>query len=316
MSRKILLTGATGFVGSAVRARLAELPDTNLIAAVRDLSLWQSSCAAVDYDLLSSCLPDLRGVDAVIHCAARVHVMADNGPGAHHDYRVANADATVRLARHAVACGVRRFVFLSTIKVNGETTQGRGPFTVNDTPAPLDPYSQAKHEAEQALNVLAATSALEIVIIRPPLVYGPGVKANFRALMKLLDSGWPLPFGALGNRRSVIAVQNLADLTVHCLDAPSAKGVVLARDSEQPTSSELMAAICNALGRRPRLVSVPASWLRLGGAALGKGKVMSRLCDALEVSLDDTISRLGWQPPLSMHDALKQTAQAYRAEKS
>lgn len=314
MNKKVVVTGATGFVGSAVVARLAKSDNITTIAAVRSPHLWQGQTMAVGYDLLGDELPDLTDVDAVIHCAARVHVMTDTSNDSLHAYRAANRDATKRLARHAMEAGVRRFVFISTIKVNGETTQGRGPFTVRDTPAPQDPYGQTKLEAEQALMALAATSSMDIVIIRPPLVYGPGVKANFKAMMKALDQGWPLPFGALHNRRSMVAVENLADLTVHCLDAPDAVGVVMARDKEQPTTSELMEALAHALGRTPRLIPVPTSWLRFAASALGKSGLATRLCDSLEVELDETTTRLNWHPPMTLQTCLRNTAQAYRKE--
>lgn len=314
MSRSVLVTGATGFVGAEVMARLAQLPDVHPIAAVRDPERWAGPGRAVGYDLLAEALPDLAGVDAVIHCAARVHVMADTVESPLQAYRAANAEATARLATHAAACGVCRFVFLSSIKVNGETTCGRGPFTPDDVPSPQDPYGQSKLEAEQALLSLAGNGALEVAIIRPPLVYGPGVKANFRAMMKALSRGWPLPFGALHNRRSMIAVQNLADLTVHCTNAPAATGIFLARDAEQPTTTQLMAALAKALGRNPRLLPVPAAWLRFAGAALGKRAVISRLCDPLEVDLQHTTSRLGWTPPMPQDEGLRLAARAYQKE--
>ena len=314
MKRLVLVTGANGFVGRAVVDRLAEgnsLP----LAAVRQPGQWQGPGRAVTYDLLSTTLPDLSGVDAVIHCAARVHVMADSVADPLHAYREANRDATVRLAAHAAASGVRQFVFISTIKVNGERTLGRSPFTSLDEPAPVDPYGQAKLEAEQGLLELAARTGLQVTIIRPPLVYGPGVKANFRAMMKALDRGVPLPFGALHNRRSMVGVHNLADLAVHCLDVPAAQGVFLVRDWEQPTTAQTMAALARALGNKPRLVNMPVGWLRWAGRALGKQAVVSRLCDPLEVCLDHTAAHLGWQPPLSLEEGLRLTAEAYHKER-
>jgi UDP-glucose 4-epimerase len=232
-----------------------------------------------------------------------------------HAYRTANTLGTLRLAEHAAASGITRFIFISTIKVNGETTLGRGPFTADEAAAPQDPYGQSKFEAEQALITLANVNAMEVVIIRPPLVYGPGVKANFRALMGALDRGMPLPCGALHNRRSMVSVFNLADLIIHCIDAPGASGILLARDQEQPTTVELMAALAGALGRRPRLLPIPAAWLRMAGTLIGKRAVVSRLCDPLEVDLAATSTRLGWQPPVSLEDGLRLTAQAYHKEK-
>lgn len=315
MSRSVLVTGATGFVGRAVVARLTERADIASIAAVRVPARWQGPGRAVSYDLLADALPDLSGVDAIIHCAARVHVMTDTALDPLQAYRTANTEATLRLAMRAAANGVRRFVFISTIKVNGENTLGRGPFCASDIPNPQDPYGQAKHEAEQALTALAANTGMEVAIIRPPLVYGPGVKANFRALMKLLDRGLPLPFGALYNRRSMIAVQNLADLAVHCIDAPGATGLFLARDQEQPSTTQLMAALAEALGRTSRFLPVPAALLRMGGTALGRQAVISRLCDPLEVDLDQTTVGLNWQPPLRLQEGLRLTAEAYRKER-
>ncbi|WP_426150120.1 NAD-dependent epimerase/dehydratase family protein [Pseudomonas sp. DC3000-4b1] len=312
MIRSVLVTGATGFVGAAVMARLAQTSDISPIAAVRDLARWKGPGRAVDYDLLAERLPELGGVDAIIHCAARVHVMSEDPEHSFQAYRKANADATARLAAHAAASGVRRFVFLSTIKVNGENTQGRGPFTSEDEPSPQDAYGRSKLEAELALGKLAKEKALEVAIIRPPLVYGPGVKANFRSMMKALDQGLPLPLGALHNRRSMIAVQNLADLAVHCAKATSAQGLFLARDAEQPTTTEIMVALAHALGRSPRLLPVPSHWLRLVGGALGKGAVISRLCDPLEVDLRSTMARLGWKPPMAQSEGLRLAARAYQ----
>jgi nucleoside-diphosphate-sugar epimerase len=285
------------------------------VAAVRTPDRWSGPGRAVAYDLLDEALPDLTGVDVVIHCAARVHVMADAALNPLEAYRAANTLATARLAAHAAASGVRRFIFVSTIKVNGETTLGRGPFTATDAPSPQDPYGQSKLEAEQALIALAEYSSMEVSIIRPPLVYGPGVKANFRTLMRALDRGLPLPCGALHNRRSMISVQNLADLIVHCIDAPGAAGITLARDQEQPTTSELMSELARALGRPPRLLPVPAAWLRTAGKLMGRGAWVSRLCDPLEVDLAQAAIRLGWQPPVSLKEGLRLTAQAYHKER-
>ena len=314
MIRSVLVTGANGFIGTAVMARLAQMPGIKPVAAVRQPERWTGPGRAVAYDLFAEALPALSGIEAIVHCAARVHVMTDTVENPLSAYRNANTHATARLAAQAAASGVKRFVFISTIKVNGETTRGRGPFTAEDTPAPQDPYGQSKLEAEQALDRLAGTSGLEVAIIRPPLVYGPGVKANFKTMMKALAWGWPLPFGALHNRRSMIAVQNLADLAAHCAIASTATGTFLARDAEQPTTTELMAALAEALGRRPRLVPVPAGTLRLAGKLFGKGGVISRLCDPLEVDMQRTAARLGWTPPLSQREGLLSAARAYQKE--
>lgn len=313
MTRSVLVTGANGFVGTAVMARLAQMPDITPVAAVRHPERWVGPGRAVGYDLLADAFPHLSNVDTVIHCAARVHIMKDKAENPLEAYQPANTDGAARLAAKAAASGVRRFIFISTIKVNGENTLGRGPFRSDDLVGAQDPYAISKLTAERRLLEIGERTGLEILIIRPPLVYGPGVRANFRSMIAWLDRGWPLPFGALHNRRSMIAVQNLADLVVHCIAVPVV-GIFLARDSETPTTTELMVQLAQALQKPPRLLSVPPNWLRYVGKATGTSAVIRRLTDPLEVDLADTTARLGWNPPLSMDQALRLTVAAYRTE--
>jgi UDP-glucose 4-epimerase len=251
----------------------------------------------------------LDGVSAVIHCAARVHVMADTAADPLEEFRHVNVQGTLNLARQAAAAGVRRFVFVSSIKVNGEATQPGAPFTADDAPAPLDAYGVSKMEAEQGLRELAAQTGMEVIIIRPPLVYGPGVKANFAAKMRWLQRGVPLPLGAIHNQRSLVALDNLVDLIVTCLTHPAAANqTFLVSDGEDVSTSELLRRMGQALDRPARLLPVPQSWLKLAAAMVGKSDVAQRLCGSLQVDISKTRQLLSWTPPLSLDQGLKRAA--------
>jgi nucleoside-diphosphate-sugar epimerase len=228
------------------------------------------------------------------------------------EFRKVNVEGTLRLARHAVGAGVQRFIFISSIKVNGEDTLPGRPFTADDCPAPIDAYGVSKYEAEKGLEKIALSSNMEVVIIRPPLVYGPGVKANFLTLLRWLNKDVPLPFGAIHNRRSLVSVANLVDLIVTCLDHPSAANqIFLAGDGEDLSTTELLKRLGFALGKKPRLLPFP-SWL-LGAVAVmfGKQAVIKRICGSLQVDIGKTHDQLGWIPPVSIDKALRQTADDY-----
>jgi nucleoside-diphosphate-sugar epimerase len=255
----------------------------------------------------------LQGCQALVHCAARVHVMDDGATDPLAEYRRANVEGMLHLARQAAEAGVSRFVFLSSIKVNGEQTPVDRPFTADDMPAPANPYAVSKHEAEQGLLALAEKTGLEVVIIRPPLVYGPGVKANFASMMRWLDKGVPLPLGAIHNRRSLVARANLVDLILTCLDHPAAANqVFLAGDGEDLSTTELLRKLGQALGRPARLLPVPEGLLEGAAGLLGKRAVAQRLCGSLGVDIGKARERLGWEPPVSVDQALEETARAYR----
>lgn len=311
----ILVTGATGFVGGALVRRLrADDGARRVVAAVRRGGLsWPEGilpCQVGDLTPSTDWTHALDGVCAVVHCAARVHVMSDTSADPLEEFRRVNVQGTLNLARQAAAAGVRRFVFVSSIKVNGEATQPGRPFTADDVPAPLDSYGVSKMEAEQALRDLANQTGLELVIVRPPLVYGPGVKANFAAMMRWLRRGMPLPLGRIQNARSLVALDNLVDLLVICLTHPAAAGqVFLVSDGEDVSVTELLRRIGQAMGRPVRLLPIPGAWIEWASAMVGKRNVAQRLCGSLQVDIEKTRRLLGWRPPLTLDQGLKKTVE-------
>ncbi|TAL40775.1 MAG: NAD-dependent epimerase/dehydratase family protein, partial [Methylovulum sp.] len=262
---KLLITGANGFIGKALCATLMsgnyDAGHYRINAAVRTFAVCPDAVVPIivgDIDAKTDWTEALQAVDVVIHLAARVHLMRDDAPGPLAEYRKTNVDGTMNLARQAVQVGVRRFIFISTIKVNGEYTLPGCPFTADDMPAPVDAYAVSKYEAEQALRELAATTAMELVIIRSSLVYGPGVKANFYSMMRWLDKQIPLPLGAIENRRSLLALDNLIDLIIICIRHPAAvKQVFLAADGEDISTAQLLRRVAAALGKTALLMPVP-----------------------------------------------------------
>lgn len=313
---RVLLTGASGFVGSAVQARLLTDPQFAVRAVYRQLP--PQSSPRLEVCQVSGLEPDtdwqvpLEGVDVVIHCAARVHVMNEREADPLAAFRRANVQGTLRLAEQAAQSGVRRFIYLSSIKVNGEGTPPGRPYTADDQPAPLDPYGVSKLEAERALQALAAKTGMDVVIIRPVLVYGPGVKANFRSMMGWLNKGVPLPLGAITNKRSLVALDNLVDLIVTCLHHPAAANqVFLVSDDEDLSTSDLLRRMARALGRPARLLPLPM-WLLSGTAQLlGKKALSQRLCGSLQVDIGKTKALLEWTPAISVDGALAKTAKDF-----
>lgn len=250
----------------------------------------------------------LESVGCVVHCAARVHVMSESAADPLAAFRQANVEGTLRVARAAVNAGVRRFVFLSTVKVMGESTTGHRPFSEADEPAPEDAYGQSKREAEQALRALAAKTGLEVVVVRCPLVYGPGVAGNFRNLIRLADSSWPLPLGGIRNARSMVFVGNLVDFVIHVSTAEVAAGqTFLVSDGSDLSTSQLVGMIREELDRPVRLF--PAPWVLLGTLArlAGKEPVVSRLTGSLQVDITRARQLLGWEPPYTVHQGIGET---------
>ena len=320
MTDRVLITGADGFVGNAVCRRLLESGLTPR-AGLRNASLWPALQAAtpgldefaVIGDLGAN--PDLRSaledVSAVVHLAARVHIMHDSALDPLNEFRRVNVGGTVAMALAAAAEGVRRFVFVSTVKVNGESTAGR-PFTEGDLPAPQDPYAVSKWEAEEALRGIAAETGLEVAIIRPPLVYGPGVRANFLRLMRLVERGLPLPLPNTNNRRSLIGVENLADCLVRCVMHPGAANhTFMVSDGQDVSTRELVVRLAPSLGRSARFLPVPELALRLAARLVGKQSAINRLLGSLEIDSSNVRRTLEWEPPVTFSCGLEATARWY-----
>jgi nucleoside-diphosphate-sugar epimerase len=248
----------------------------------------------------------LPEVDVVIHLAARVHVMNDNTTDPLAAFRQVNTQGTLNLARQAAIAGVKRFVFISSVKVNGELTQPGRPFSESDAPHPQDAYGVSKHEAELGLRLIAAETGMEVVIIRPPLVYGPGVKANFAALMRAVQRGWPLPLGAVHNQRSLVALDNLVNFIITCITHPKAANqTFLVSDGQDLSTTELVHGMARAAGVPTRLLPVPVWALQTGAKLLGKGDAVQRLCGNLQVDISKARTLLGWVPPVSVEDGLR-----------
>jgi len=308
----ILVTGGTGFVGSALLNRLLRdgyETSTNVRSSVSNIPVGVQSHLIGGMTAATDWSAALKGVQAVVHCAARVHVMNDRSLDPLEIYRQVNVDGTLNLARQAAQSGVRRFVFVSSIKVNGEVSRPSQPFTADEVPDPLDPYGISKLEAELGLREIEAKTDMEVVIVRPPLVFGPGVKANFASMMRWVAHELPLPFGAIHNARSMVSLDNLVDLLVTCLKHPAAKGhTFLVSDGEDLSTTELLRRTAQAMGKKAILLPVPTYFLELCGALLGKRAVAQRLCGSLQVDIKKTKDLLGWSPPVSVDEGLRQTA--------
>jgi nucleoside-diphosphate-sugar epimerase len=303
--RTLLVTGATGFVGQALLPTL--VAGKYKVRAVSRRQISMPKCSGIDW-ITADTAPalSLEGCDAIVHLAARVHVMREYALNPLSEFRSVNVDATEHLARRAAAAGVRRFVFLSSVKVNGEETALGRPFRADDVPAPEDAYGISKQEAEVALRRISTETGMEVVIVRPPLVYGPGVKANFDVMMRWLARGIPLPLAAVtGNRRSLIALDNLVDLIVTCLSHPAAADqTFLASDGEDLSTAALLMRMGQAQGMPARLFYTPVAALKLGAAMLGKQSIYQRLCGSLQVDISKTRELLGWTPPVSVDEGL------------
>lgn len=313
MTVRVLVTGANGFVGSTVCATLAQAGYTVRAAVREGRSAPAGALETVVAGDLNSWFDWTRAVqdiDCVVHAAARVHIIHDSPTNARL-YRRANSEATGELAAASVRAGVRRFIYLSSIKVNGEVTTMR-PFTATDVPAPLDEYGDSKLRAEQVLFQIAGGSGMEAVAIRPPLVYGPGVRANFLRLMSWVHRGMPIPLGAISNARSMVSVWNLCDL-IRCAIAATrpVPRVLLVSDGIDLSTPQLVRKLADALNIPARLIPVPPILLRAGGGLVGRSAEVSRLLESLQVDIDATRASLSWVPSLSIETALARTAQWY-----
>ncbi len=306
----ILITGANGFVGRALivesRNRQIETRGANR----REATGNEVEIGEIDAE--TDWANALRNVDCVVHTAARVHVMRESAGDPARLFQAVNVDGTLNLARQAIAAGVRRFIFISSIKVNGESTVSGRPFTATDKPQPTDAYAISKFEAEEGLRQLASDSKIEVVIIRPPLVYGPGVKGNFARLVEWLAKGLPLPLGAVDNRRSLVALDNLVDLILTCIEHPEAANRTwLVSDGEDVSTAALLRRLGDALGRRARLLPVPPALLKFAAAMVGRRDEAGRLIESLQVDIAPTRELLGWKPPVSLDEALQRVARDF-----
>ncbi len=312
----VLITGASGFIGSKL---LQRLPIENTYAVGRkspELCL-NNNFFEREINASTSYKGILDNVDTVIHLAARVHVMEDAAKDPLEAYREVNTYGTINLAKQAIKAGVKRFIFISSIKSNGESTKLEQPFKCDDPRAPEDFYGQSKSEAEEQLLQLAKKTALEIVIIRPTLVYGPGVKANFASLMSLVSKGIPLPFACIkNNKRSLVFVENLVDLIVTCIDHPKAANqVFLVSDGYDISTSEMVTEIAKALGKSSWQIPIPVWGFKLVGKLFNKSDVIGRLTGSLQVDIAHTKKILGWSPPQTLQDGFKKTAEAFLLSK-
>ncbi|RPI46279.1 MAG: NAD-dependent epimerase/dehydratase family protein [Betaproteobacteria bacterium] len=315
--QRVLVTGANGFVGRALCAALTR-DGVPVSAAVRSAAaaagLPCPGIAVGDIGPQTDWSSALAGVDAIAHLAARTHVLRDPAADPLAEYRRTNVDASVCLARQAVAAGVGRIVFLSSIKVNGEFTRGHA-FTEQDTPRPEDPYGLSKLEAEQRLAALCTGTQTRLNVLRPPLLYGPGVKGNLLALIRAIERGVPLPLGAIHNRRTLLGIDSLIAAIRLCLEHPRAgDGTFLVGDDRPVSSADIARAIGRALNRRARIVAVPVTLLRWGGALLGRSAAIERLTSSLEVDSSAIRERLGWRPACSFQQGIDAMVKGYLAQ--
>lgn len=324
----IMITGANGFVGRRLSLHLHEYGFPLRLCTRRAWSLYETkpadnseSKSEISYHSLgdftaqsdwSSVLQEHSGVpDVLIHCAARVHVMNDTAADPLAAFRAVNRDLSLQLAQQAAAAGVKQFIYLSSVKVNGEQTQAGLPFRETDTPAPSDPYGISKYEAEQALLELGARTGMAVTIVRPPLVYGEGVAANFRSMLRWVRKGIPLPLGAIKNARSLVYVGNLVDFIRHCIgNQAAAQQCFLISDDHDLSTTDLLKAAAQAQNCPARLLPVPSALLYFGASLIGKRAIADRLCGSLQVDISKAKKELNWKPPYSVEDGLRDSVQS------
>lgn len=316
LNKKLLLTGATGFVGEAILRHLSDRQHYSIRVAIRDPNAFSGT--AYDSVLFSDLNAEqswghaLKDVEVVIHSAARVHVMNERALDPLAEFRKVNVEGTLNLAAQAAASGVKRFVFISSVKVNGEETRLGVPYTAEMLAAPVDEYGISKFEAETGLLKIAAETDMQVVIIRPVLVYGPGVKANFLNMMKFVERGIPLPFTSIKNKRSFVSLDNLVDFVTVCMSHPAAANqIFLVSDGEDLSTPELLNKIAHALGKKAILLPFPVYLMKAMARLFGKQKLTDRLCGSLEVDIKKNQNLLGWTPSMSVDNALLKTAKHY-----
>lgn len=310
LDKSILLTGATGFLGQQLLKKLAEHQNLALRIAVRtsESQLFAPGISvfrALDLSTQTNWTDAVEGCDVVIHAAARAHIMNEKAKNPLQEFRKINTEGTMNLAAQAAASGVKRFIFISSIKVNGESTSLNKPFVAEDLPNPQDPYAISKYEAEQGLQDLAAKTGMEVVIIRPPLIYGPGVKGNFQRMLFWLQKGLPLPLGAVKNNRSFVSIDNLNSLIMTCISNPrAANQVFLVSDDEDLSTTELLRRIGHLMNKPARLLPIPQILLSLAATVVGRKEIFERLCGSLELNINKTKDLLDWKPQVSVNEAL------------
>jgi nucleoside-diphosphate-sugar epimerase len=314
---RILVTGANGFVGRQLCRSLSQ-KGFWVKAAVRQTAIAPTE--EMQYIPVGDIGPDtdwteaLYGVHLVVHLAGRAHIRRDSSANSMAEYERINTLGTIRLAQMAAAAHVKRFLFLSSVKVNGEETHGQ-PFAETDRPAPLDFYAVSKWKAEEGLLHLHRQGELSVVIIRPPLVYGPGVRANFLQLIRLVDSGLPLPLGKIQNKRSLVGLRNLIEFITVCLHDPSAAGeLFLVSDQEDLSTADLVQRLAVFLGRSPYLLPIPYQFMAIMARIMGKQEAFNKLCHSLQVDVEKSRKVLHWNPPFSVNEELEHTIQWYKNE--
>jgi nucleoside-diphosphate-sugar epimerase len=312
MTQRVLVTGGQGFVGKALTASALS---NGFAVRVSSRQKLITAAARLEHSQVGELGPTtnwfaaLQGVNTVMHCAGRAHVMAETAIDPLTAFRIVNAAGTLNLARQAVEAGVKRFVFVSSVGVNGSQTAPGKPFSETDKPNPHNAYALSKWEAEQGLLRVADESGLEVVIIRPPLVYGCNAPGNFGSLTRAVQRGWPLPLGAVHNQRSLVALSNLVDFIVTCISHPlAANNTFLVSDGHDLSTTELLRGMARAVGVSARLLPVPVWALKAGGTLLGKGDALQRLCGNLQVDISKAKQLLGWVPPVSVYEGLRRAA--------
>jgi len=312
---KILITGSTGFVGQKLCKKLISA-NYSIREAVRSNSEKQLGIKEIfnvgEIDKSTNWSASLQDIDCVIHCAARAHVMNENKLDTLATYRKVNVDGTRNLAEQCAKAGVKRLIFLSSIKVNGEKTKVSFSFRHDDNPKPEDAYGISKWEAELALQKVSKKYGIEIVIIRAPLVYGPNVKGNFLKLINIAARRIPLPISRVNNVRSFVGVENLIDLISCCIKHPAAAGkIFLVSDNKDMSTPELLKKIGKAMGKCQYFIPLPVSILQFLGAIIGKSSEIERLVSNLQVDCNNTFEVLGWRPPVNSDDAITETIKWY-----
>ena len=314
----VLLTGANGFVGNALQQRIVADGSNELTIAIRRVREQSENVRTIKVDDLRATTDwqdALEDIDVVIHAAARVHVMKEAANDPLTEFRKVNVEGTLNLARQAIEAGVKRFIFISSIKVNGEGTELGHPYTADSQPNPTDPYGISKYEAEQGLLKLAETTSLEVVIIRPTLIYGENVKGNFHSLMKWIYKGIPLPIGGITqNLRSLVSVDNLTDFIITCIDHPNAKNeVFLVSDDDDISTAGLLDEIAKGLGVKNKAVNISSKLINTAAGALGKPGIAQRLSGSLQVDISKAKDLLGWKPKYSASESIQETAKFYKS---